>query len=79
MTEVEITVKGSHRTRIAPERAVVRVRVDHDGPDADATVAQTADAAAAVRASIEPRLVAIQRARVSGAEGRVVPLAPRSC
>jgi len=54
MAEVEITVQGSHRTRIAPERAVVRVRVDHDGPDADATVAQTADAAAAVRASIEP-------------------------
>jgi hypothetical protein len=56
MTEVEITVeitvRGSHHAKAAPERAKVRVRVARDGGDVEQVVGDVARLAERVRDSV---------------------------
>lgn len=49
MSEVIITVRGEHETRLAPEEAVVSVSVRRDGPDRGAVVEQVAALAGPLR------------------------------
>lgn len=58
MAEVEITVRGSHRTKVAPERAKVRVRVERDGGD----VARVVDAVARLAEQVRSSLVGLHDA-----------------
>jgi uncharacterized protein YggE len=53
MSEVQITVRGSHTAYAAPERATVHLRVDADGPDGERVVHEVADVTTAVRDSIK--------------------------
>lgn len=52
MAEVEITVRGSHHAEVAPERAVVRLRIVRDGSDPEQVVGDVARSAEQVRDSI---------------------------
>lgn len=52
MADVEITVRGSHHETAAPERAKVRARVEVDGPDVEAVVAEAGGLAARLRDTI---------------------------
>jgi uncharacterized protein YggE len=55
MSEVTITVRGEHETRIAPERATVRVSVRAEGPERTAVVEHAMRLAEPLRASITGR------------------------
>lgn len=52
MADVEITVRGSHDAKAAPERANVRVRVVRDGPDAEQVIGDAATIAERVRSAV---------------------------
>jgi len=52
MADVEITVRGSHHAKVAPERARVRARVSLDGPELERVVAAAGHLAEQVRDSI---------------------------
>lgn len=52
MADVEITVRGSHHAKAAPERARVRARVALDGPELERVVAAAGRLAEQVRDSI---------------------------
>ena len=54
MSDVEITVRGSHTQEVPPERAVVRVQIGFDGPEPDDVVTRTAVSSSAFRSTIEP-------------------------
>lgn len=54
MSDIEITVQGNFTAYAPPERATVRLRVAHEGPEPSAVLAATTRAADAVRASITP-------------------------
>lgn len=58
MSDVTITVRGEHETRIAPERATIHVTVRADGPDRQAVVARAMTLAEPIRTSITDRQVA---------------------
>ncbi|OAN43409.1 SIMPL domain-containing protein [Microbacterium sp. H83] len=55
MSEVTVTVRGEHETRITPERATVRVTVRADGPERADVVERTMSLAEPVRRSITER------------------------
>ncbi|MFB4348463.1 SIMPL domain-containing protein [Microbacterium sp. CR_7] len=55
MSEVTITVRGEHETRIAPERATIQVSVRADGPDRAAVVDRVMRLTDPVRDSITSR------------------------
>lgn len=55
MTEVTITVRGAHETRIAPERAVAHITARADGPARGGVVERIAALAAPVRADLADR------------------------
>ena len=62
MSDIEITVQGNFTAYAAPERATVRLRVGHQGPEPAAVINATTAAADAVRASITqfaPRHIAV--------------------
>lgn len=52
MADVEITVRGTHRAEMPPERAKVRVRVVRDGPDAEQVIGDVASVADRVRGAV---------------------------
>ena len=52
MADVEITVRGSHHAKAAPERAKVRVRVARDGDDVEQVVGDVARLTEQVRSSL---------------------------
>jgi uncharacterized protein len=52
MADVEITVRGSHHAKAAPERANVRVRVVRDGPDPEQVIGDAATVAERVRSAV---------------------------
>jgi uncharacterized protein YggE len=54
LSDVEITVRGSHTREVPPERALVHIQVGFDGADPDDVVTQTSAAVAEVRSTIEP-------------------------
>jgi uncharacterized protein YggE len=54
LSDVEITVRGSHTREVPPERAQVRLQVGFDGADPDDVVARTTAAASAVQSTVEP-------------------------
>ncbi len=58
MNEVTITVRGSHETRIAPERAIAHVTARVDGPARGGVVERIAALAAPVRADLTERKTA---------------------
>lgn len=53
MSQVEITVRGTHTTYVPPERATVRLQVGLEGDDAGAVYAGVASVAGDLRRSIE--------------------------
>jgi len=55
MTDVEITVRGSHSVSMPPEQATVYITVAADGPAPQPVVRQAAGTLAEVRASLESR------------------------
>ena len=55
MTDVEITVRGSHRVTLPPEQATVYVNLGADGPASEPVVRRIGEALAEVRASLESR------------------------
>lgn len=55
MTDVEITVRGSHSVKLPPEQATVYVTVTADGPAPEPVVRLVAGTLAQVRASLEAR------------------------
>lgn len=55
MSEVTVTVRGEHETRIAPERATIRVTVRSEGPDRGSVVDDVMRLGEPVRASITER------------------------
>ncbi|MGL3150904.1 SIMPL domain-containing protein [Microbacterium sp. A82] len=55
MTAVIITVRGENETRVAPERARIRVSVHHEGPDRATVVDKALSLAEPVRSSISER------------------------
>jgi uncharacterized protein YggE len=55
MTDVEISVRGSHSATVPPERATVYATVSADGPAPEPVVAVVASALAEVTASLESR------------------------
>src|SRR6478609_8278428 len=52
MSEVVITVRGEHETRVAPEEAVVRLSVRTEGPDRGDVVERMAALAAPLRSDL---------------------------
>ena len=52
MAEVEITVRGTHRAELPPERAKVRARVVRDGPDPEQVLGDVATIADRVRSAV---------------------------
>lgn len=52
MADVEITVRGSHHAKAAPERANVRARVVRDGPDPEQVIGDAATIAERVRDAV---------------------------
>lgn len=54
MSDVEITVRGSHAREVTPERAQVRLQIGFDGADPDDVAARTTVAASGVRSTVEP-------------------------
>jgi uncharacterized protein len=52
MADVEITVRGSHHSKAAPERAKVRLRVARDGGDVEQVVGDVTRLAEQVRNSV---------------------------
>jgi uncharacterized protein YggE len=56
LSDVEITVRGSSRREVPPERACVHVQVAFDGAEPDEVADRTAVAADGVRSTIEPLL-----------------------
>src|SRR6478735_4290177 len=55
MSEVVITVRSEHETRIAPEEAVVHLSVRTEGPDRGEVVERMAQLAAPLRDELETR------------------------
>ncbi|GAA1959439.1 SIMPL domain-containing protein [Microbacterium deminutum] len=55
MSEVVITVRGEHETRIAPEEGVVRLSVRTEGPDRGEVVERMSSLAAPLRDDLETR------------------------
>lgn len=55
MSEVVITVRGEHETRIAPEEAVVRLSVRVEGPERGKVVERMSSLAAPLRDDLETR------------------------
>lgn len=55
MTDVEITVRGSHAVTVSPEQATVHVVVSGDGPSSEPVVRQVSQVVAAVHTSLESR------------------------
>jgi uncharacterized protein YggE len=55
MSEVVITVRGEHETRVAPEEAVVHLSVRTEGPDRGEVVERMAQLAAPLRDELETR------------------------
>lgn len=55
MSEVTLTVRGENETRVAPERATVRVTVRSDGPERAAVVERTLRLAEPLRTSLAER------------------------
>lgn len=55
MSDVTITVRGEHETRVVPEEGVVRVAVRAEGPERADVVARATDAATALRALLTAR------------------------
>jgi uncharacterized protein YggE len=53
MSDIEITVQGTFTAYAPPERATVRLRVGHEGPEPSAVLETTTRSAERVRASIE--------------------------
>jgi uncharacterized protein YggE len=53
MTDVEISVRGSHTVTLPPEQATVYASVSADGPDPGPVVQQVADTLAEVAASLQ--------------------------
>ena len=56
MTDVEISVRGSHSVLVPPERAIVYATVSADGPAPEPVVRLVASTLAEVTASLESRL-----------------------
>jgi uncharacterized protein YggE len=54
VSDIEITVQGTFTAYAPPERATVRLRVAHEGPEPSLVLQTTRTSAEAVRASIEP-------------------------
>jgi uncharacterized protein YggE len=54
VSDIEITVQGNFTAYATPERATVRLRVGHQGPEPAAVINATTKVADAVRASIKP-------------------------
>jgi uncharacterized protein YggE len=54
VSDVEITVRGSHTRELPPERALLRVEIGFDGAEPDDVVARTGVTAAQIRATVEP-------------------------
>src|SRR3954471_24930857 len=57
MSEVVITVRGEHETRVAPEEAVAHLSVRTEGPDRGEVVERMAALAAPLRDELESRKV----------------------
>lgn len=55
MSDVTITVRGEHETRIAPEEARARLTVRTEGPDRAEVVERAADASEMLRAALTAR------------------------
>jgi uncharacterized protein YggE len=55
MSDVTITVRGEHETRVAPEEALVHLAVRTDGPDRADVMARATDAASNLRAALTAR------------------------
>jgi uncharacterized protein YggE len=55
MSEVVITVRGEHETRVAPEEAVVHLSVRTEGPERGEVVERMAQLAAPLRDELETR------------------------
>ena len=55
MSEVVITVKGEHETRIAPERAVAHLTIRAEGPERGAVVERMAGYSEPVRDDLASR------------------------
>lgn len=55
MTDVEITVRGSHRVSLPPEQATVYVNLSADGPASEPVIRRIGETLAEVRASLESR------------------------
>lgn len=55
MTDVEITVRGSHRVTLPPEQATVYLNVSADGPASEPVVGRVAQALAKLRVSLQSR------------------------
>ncbi|GAA1991944.1 SIMPL domain-containing protein [Microbacterium pumilum] len=55
MSEVVITVRGEHETRIAPEQAVAHLSVRAEGPERGEVVERMASLAAPIRDDLETR------------------------
>ena len=58
MSEVTITVRGEHETRVAPEEAVAHLSVRAEGPERGAVVERIAALAAPLRDDLESRKAA---------------------
>jgi uncharacterized protein len=58
MTEVTITVRGEHETRVAPEEAVAHLSVRAEGPERGGVVERIAALAAPLRDDLENRKAA---------------------
>jgi uncharacterized protein YggE len=54
VSDIEITVQGNFTAYAMPERATVRLRVGHQGPEPAGVIKATTAAAEAVRASVTP-------------------------
>ncbi|MGM1016041.1 MAG: SIMPL domain-containing protein [Actinomycetota bacterium] len=55
MSEVTVTVRGEHRTRVAPERATIPITVRVDGPERSEVVERVTRLAEPVRSGIVAR------------------------
>ena len=58
MSEVTITVRGEHETRVAPEEAVAHISVRAEGPERGGVVERIAALAAPLREDLETRKAA---------------------
>lgn len=58
MSEVVITVRGEHETRVAPEEAVAHISVRAEGPERGAVVEQISELAAPIRDDLAARKIA---------------------